>query len=45
VRFVDNIRRYQNVLYWLHAGEEFQENKHRTWMEGVALVPVSVHVM
>ena len=45
VRFVENIRRYQDILRWVHAGEEKKEHRQRDWMDWVALAPVNLHAM
>lgn len=45
VRYVENIRRYQDILRWVHAGEERKNHERRDWMDWVAVAPVNLHAM
>lgn len=45
VRYVENIRRYQDILHWVHAGEERKKHGRRDWMDWVAVAPVNLDAM
>jgi membrane-bound lytic murein transglycosylase F len=45
VRYVKNIRIYQDILRWTYSGEEKKQPAQRDWSNWVALSPVSLDAM